>query len=141
MRRLFENETGVGAVEFALIAPMLLIVMLGSIALWSAVAQSENMQDGVEAAATYVLEGGTSDDKALSIAQSSWRNRPEDGTVTVTRSCTCAGAAAVCEDVCPLTTLPPHIEVTIEATATWISPVPVILASRTLVQREIVRAR
>jgi Flp pilus assembly protein TadG len=143
MHRLLHNEDGVGAIEFALIVPMLLIVLLGFVALWSAIAQSDNMQDSVEAAATYLIHGGTDDNKAVAIAESSWRNRPDDGVVSLSRSCTCSGAAATCTDPCPVNELPPHIEITIQATSTWTSPVPVIYgeSSRTLVQQEIVRVR
>ena len=143
MFRILHSEKGLAAIEFALIVPILLIVLLGAISLWSVIAQSSDMQDSVEAAASYLLQGGTDDNKALAIAGSAWRNRPADGEITIARVCSCSDAGASCSDPCPGTLLPPHTEITIEARGTWVSPTPVLhgYSSHLLTQQEIVRVR
>lgn len=137
------DESGVAAIEFAIIVSILLVVFLGLVSVWSAMVTSDNMRDSAEAAANYLVQGGTSDSQAQTIAEAAWQSRPDDGTVAISRACNCNGAAVDCTTLCPITNKPPNIEVTIQASGTWTSPAPVIrtLASRTLVQQVVVRVR
>ena len=120
MRKLFQNESGTGGIEFALIAPMLSVVLLGITSGWSYFQQDSGMRDTVEVAAKYYILGGTSDTTALSIANAAWVNKPDSGAVSVNRSCICAGAAVSCGTgvVCSDKSVP-QIQLTVTATSTW----------------------
>ena len=50
MRKFFRDDTGVGAIEFALIAPLLALVLLGVISGWAYYTQNNYMRDSVEVA-------------------------------------------------------------------------------------------
>jgi Flp pilus assembly protein TadG len=143
MRRFSRDVSGVAAIEFAIIVSILMIVFLGLVSVWSAIVTSDNMRDSAEAAANYLVQGGNSDSQAQTIAEAAWQNPPNDGTVAISRACSCNGAAVDCTTLCPVTNKPPNIQVTIQTSGTWTSPAPVIrmLASRTLVQQVVVRVR
>jgi Flp pilus assembly protein TadG len=143
MRTFFRDEGGVGAIEFALIAPMLALVLLGIISGWSYYLQDSDMRDSVETAGKYYIQGGTNDATALSIAEAAWDDKPSDGTVALTRTCICAGAAASCSGVCGSGSVP-EIHLTIVATSTWTNPFSfdsILPDGLTLNEREVIRVR
>lgn len=123
MRTLFKNESGVGAIEFALTAPFLALVLLGIMSGWSYFQQDGNMRDSVEAATKYYIQGGTSDDTAQSIADAAWRLRPSGGQVSISRSCICATAVVSCiGGVVCIDLSVPEIHLAIVATSSWTDP-------------------
>ena len=123
MLRFIKDQSGVGAIEFALIGPVLALVFLCLISTWSYMRQSSNMRDAVEAASKYYVMGGTSDTKAASIAQAAWAIQPTGGQVTVNRVCSCLGVALSCAvgGVCTDKTVP-HTSLIITATSNWTDP-------------------
>ena len=56
MRKYFRDESGVGAIEFSIIAPFLAIVLLGTISGWAYYSQNNYMRDAVEVAGKYFLQ-------------------------------------------------------------------------------------
>lgn len=123
MRKFLKNDSGVGAVEFALIVPMLSLLFLGLISTWSYMTQNSNMRDAVEASAKYYIMGGTSDAKALQIAEATWSKKPTGGTVTVSRVCSCLGVNQSCAigGVCSDNTVP-RTSLIVLANSTWTDP-------------------
>ena len=143
MRRYFRDENGVGAIEFALIAPFASIVLLGTISGWAYYAQNSYMRDSVEVAGKYFLQGGTSQDTGLAIAKAAWTNKPDDGTVALNQSCICVGAAAACGSVCSDGSIPEKYW-TIEASRVYKDPVfvdPIFPNGLPLYEREVIRVR
>ena len=121
MRKFIRDEQGVGAIEFALIAPFLAVVLLGIMSGWAYYTQNNYMRDSVEVAGKYFLQGGTSQDVALNIAKAAWTDKPADGTVVLNQTCTCAGAAASCGGVCSGGSIP-QTYWTIEASSKYVDP-------------------
>ena len=124
MKTCFMNdEEGVGAIEFALTAPLIGLIFLGIISTWSYMRQDSNMRDAVEAAAKYYVQGGSSDSQAAAIATNAWYSAPSDGKLNISRSCSCPGAAAVCGIgvICSDKSIP-QVTVLISATSSWNDP-------------------
>ena len=143
MRKFFRDEGGVGAIEFALIAPMLAVVLLGIMSGWAYYQQNGYMRDGLEVAGKYFIQGGTSQDTAASIATAAWSGKPADGTVAVTKTCICAGVAASCSGVCADGSVP-ETHWTIEASSIFDDPFfvnPIFPDGLALYEREVVRVR
>lgn len=143
MWTFFRNDRGIGAIEFALVAPMVILVLAGIFSGSSYIQQVSSMRDSVEAAAKYYIQGGTTDSKALAIADAAWSDKPSDGTVSVTRTCICAGAAAGCSGLCSSGSVP-EIHLTIVATSTWSSPLltdPILPNGLNLSESEVIRVR
>ncbi|TIN64085.1 MAG: pilus assembly protein, partial [Mesorhizobium sp.] len=73
------DDSGVAAVEFAMVLPILCLVLLGILDGWSYVTSSLSMRAGVKTAANLVMSGSTDDAATQALAIASWENRPEDG--------------------------------------------------------------
>ena len=143
MRKFFRDDTGVGAIEFALIAPMLALVLLGTISGWAYYQQNNYMRDSVEVAGKYFLQGGTSEEVALEIADAAWSYKPDDGSIVLNKTCLCGSVAASCGGVCSDSSIP-ETYWTIEASSTYTDPFlggAIFTDGLPLYEREVIRVR
>jgi Flp pilus assembly protein TadG len=137
------DDAGVAAVEFALVLPILCLVLLGILDGWSYVTSSLSMRGGVKTAANLVM-GGSNDDTAIkAIAISSWENRPEDGQVTLTRIYMCGTTVVDAATLLCSGSKVPSIYVQIQASATWVPPIAfgAFSASSIIGHQEMIRVR
>ena len=118
LRGFQRDSRGTSAVEFAFIAPMLIIIAV-SLADANALSyESSNMQSAVRAGIHYAMAGGTDDTVAKSHAETAWTMKPGDGVLTSSKVCKCADAVVGdCETFCPDGTRP-EIYITVTATGT-----------------------
>ena len=143
MRKFLRNDSGVGAIEFALIAPLLALVLLGTISGWAYYQQNNYMRDSVEVAGKYFLQGGTSEEVALEIADAAWSYKPDDGIIALNKTCLCGSVAASCGGVCSDSSIP-ETYWTIEASCTYVDPFlgkSVFENGWPLYEREVIRVR
>jgi Flp pilus assembly protein TadG len=141
--RIFQSDSGVAAVEFALVVPILCLVLLGIIDGWSFVSSSLSMRAGVKTAANLVMAGATDDAATQAVALSSWENRPEGAHVTLGRIYTCGSTVVDASSLCNGGTKAPSVFVEIEATATWYPPFifGAFSLSREVGHQEVIRVR
>jgi Flp pilus assembly pilin Flp len=99
-RSFARSQTGASAVEFALIAPFLLVVLLGIAEVGWMTYQRTDMHGAVRSGAQYVMNGGRDLDTAESIVQRSWGSISQDGMIEATRFCLCATAEHICSAPC-----------------------------------------
>ncbi|MER9295822.1 pilus assembly protein [Mesorhizobium sp. M0621] len=116
------DDAGVAAVEFALVLPILCLVLLGILDGWSYVTSSLSMRAGVKTAANLVMSGSTDDAVTKAVAIASWENRPEDGQVTLSRIYMCGTTVVDASIICSGPKVP-SIYVQIQASATWVPPI------------------
>jgi len=139
MRRLsffLSDNRGVAAVEMAFIAPVIAGLAFASVNLWEAASRKQEMSAAVHTASQYYLSGGQDDSDAQGLAMSAWDGRPDDGAVSITRSCRCGVTAATCSALCE-SGQPPAVLVRITAQAT--SPGAAFQANQSKI--EVVRVR
>jgi Flp pilus assembly protein TadG len=143
LRRFIINSAGVSAVEFALAAPMLILVLAGIMTGWVYTMQLSEMRTAVKTGANYVLQGGVDLAAAKSAVLQSWTNKPADAGVDILRQCSCAGTVSTCSQVCTGNNAIPNMSVTISATGSV--DVPLYSWFRTArmstSHREIIRVR
>jgi Flp pilus assembly protein TadG len=108
---------GTSAVEFALGAPMLALVLVGVATGWNVGGQVLQMRNAVKVGASYFIQGGSDLDGAKSAVTAAWEHRPEDATVDVTRQCLCGDVMSVCTDMCTSTLSLPNMSIRIKATS------------------------
>ncbi|MER9746898.1 TadE/TadG family type IV pilus assembly protein [Mesorhizobium sp. M0140] len=136
------DDSGVAAVEFAMVLPILCLVLLGILDGWSYVTSSLSMRAGVKTAANLVMSGSTDDAATQALAIASWENRPEDGQVTLSRIRMC-GATVV--DVSTMCSGPkvPAVYVQIHASGTWVPPIAFgpFATSTVIGHQEMIRVR
>ncbi|WP_250888634.1 TadE/TadG family type IV pilus assembly protein [Mesorhizobium sp. dw_380] len=144
-RRLIQairDDRGIAAVEFALVLPILCVVLLGILDGWSYVTSSLSMRAGVKTAANLIMEGSAEDTVTQAAAIASWENRPADGQVALSRIYMCGTTVVVASTLCSGPKVP-SIYVQIQASATWVPPVSfgVFSASSTIGHVEVIRVR
>ncbi|MCC5997006.1 MAG: pilus assembly protein [Oceanicaulis sp.] len=95
-----KDRRGGMAVEMALIAPVLVLAMLGAADLAQIGLQRSDMLSAARAGTQYFIAGGTDVERARQIVERSWTAMPDGGQVVVNRSCECGGVTASCIQLC-----------------------------------------
>jgi Flp pilus assembly protein TadG len=123
--RIVRDKSGIAAVEFAMVLPVLLLVCFGIADGWSYVTTYLQMRAGVKTAANLVMAGAGSDAAkdtgTQAVALSSWNNKPDDAAVVLVRSYLCGTTVVDETTVCGGNKLPTMF-VQITATGTWVPP-------------------
>lgn len=123
--RIVRDKSGIAAVEFAMVLPVLLLVCFGIADGWSYVTSYLQMRASVKTAANLVMAGAGSDAAkdtgTQAVALSSWNNKPDDAAVVLVRSYLCGTTVVDETTVCGGTKLPTMF-VQITATGTWVPP-------------------
>lgn len=135
-RRFISDRSGVAALEFALIAPLLATLVIVGADTWLHVSQNEDMRTALQTAARYYETGGSDDPTAQLVALQAWPSKPADGAVSVARSCTCGATPADCATLCPGSN-PPSVYLSLTAQGTFTG----LLQSHILSQNDVVRVR
>lgn len=120
-QKFWRSEAGVSAIEFSVIAPVMLIVALGIADTSSYVSVFLQMRAAANTAASFLMQGATDDASIKTAALSSWSDRPGDAQVTLQRTYKCADAPADGPNLCSDGKLP-AIFVTVRASGTWRPP-------------------
>jgi len=100
LRRLRSSHDGVAAVEFAIIIPVLVTLILGVVQYGGMVIANQQLHNGVASGAMYVMRGGSDATATQAVALSAWPNKPTDAKIQVSTYCTCAGVTSVCTSLC-----------------------------------------
>lgn len=98
--RFVRDRRGASAVEFALIAPVLAVVLLGIAEIGQVIYQRTDMHGALRSGGQYILNGGRDLDVAEEIVTRSWNSRPEDGVAEAIRFCLCEQVEHACSSPC-----------------------------------------
>jgi Flp pilus assembly protein TadG len=112
-RKLLKSESGVAAIEFAIIAPVLVVGILGLAELAGIGYGRTQMHSALRSGAQYFMAGGYDPNAARTIVMNSWPGMPTTASVSVTSYCSCDGGAGTCNQLCPDQSYPDiyyHIE-------------------------------
>ena len=140
--RILQDKSGIAAVEFAMVLPILCFVCLGIADGWSYITSYLQMRAGVKTAANLVMAGATNDTGTQAVALSSWNNKPDDAAVVLARSYMCGAMVVTSTTICGGTKLP-NVFVQITATGTWVPPFDfgVFPDPRVMTHQELIRVR
>lgn len=138
----FGSESGVAAIEFALIAPVLCLLSLGIIDGWSLASSALSMRAGVKTAANMVMQGAADDAAIERVALASWDSRPDDAQVLLNRRYMCGNSVVTSSMLCEGSKAP-SVFVSIHAQATWTAPydLDIYPVSRELRHEQVIRVR
>jgi Flp pilus assembly protein TadG len=112
------DSRGTSAIEFAIVAPMLVVAVIGLADISSMAYGATNMQSAVRAGMHYAMTGGTDETIAKDIAMNAWTKKPNGGTMNSSKVCKCAGIGWDCETFCPDATRP-EMYITVTASGTF----------------------
>lgn len=99
--RLLRNLGGQSAVEFALIAPVLVVGLVGAVDQGFNLYQRSDLESAMRSGAQYFMNGGKDIDTAVSIVDAAWTDRPEGAVVESSKFCMCGETVSVCNKLCP----------------------------------------
>lgn len=111
----WRDASGTSAIEFGLIAPILLLLTIALYDINDMSYRTSNMQTAIRAGIQYTMNGGEDLTKAETVVNSAWTRKPADGNVVASASCKCAGNTQACNSTCGVTM---NKWVTITATGT-----------------------
>lgn len=100
-RALSRARDGNAAVEFALISPILALMLVGIVDVGTIAYQRTDMFSAVRAGAQYFMAGGSDFDRAAELVRRSWTEAPADAVISVDRFCECQQVVNACTDPCP----------------------------------------
>jgi Flp pilus assembly protein TadG len=142
-QRFWRTSSGASAVEFAVLSPVLAFLVLGLMDLASMASSAISLRGGLQAAAGYVMQGGTDDAQITAIAESTWSSAPDDANISIARSCACGATAVSCTAVCTSGSKTPASLVHLTASWTWTGPFTTdfLPISAKLSQERVVRVR
>lgn len=106
LRVFLRSRKGNVAIEFALIAPILVALLIGVIDYGRFTFERSDMLAAGRSGAQYFMAGGTDPVRAQTIIQTSWSHMPTNGVVDVQRVCECQSVAAQCNQPCSDGTVP-----------------------------------
>lgn len=135
LHRFRADDRGLAALEFALVAPIFLAVLLIGADHWLRISQLSAMRSALQTGVRYFQTGGVDDAKAQALANQAWTRRPPDGVVVVARTCACGAVTVECTNLCSAD--PPSVFITLTATGQFAG----LTQSRTLTQSDVLRVR
>jgi Flp pilus assembly protein TadG len=114
------NQDGVAAVEFALVAPVLTILLVGVGTYGLEIIAYSKMRQAVSSGAEYALTTSEDTTTIQAVVNAAWDDKPSSGaTVSVTQQCVCGGVTNDCSTVCPSTGDYPQKMTTISASRSY----------------------
>jgi hypothetical protein len=142
LRKSLDCQSGSSAIEFAVAAPVLLILVIGLADGWSLINFVLNMRAGVGSAANLYLQGAGDDALVQATALENWQDRPEDASLVIERTYLCDGEVVETDDLCA-DSRAPSLQLRIVASGTWVAPVEIdILGTRqTIAHEQTIRVR
>ena len=143
LRRFLAHNEGVSATEFAIAAPLLLLLLAGIVTGWTYEKQSMELRSAVKSGANYVLQGGVDLNAAKSAVLTAWANKPDDAAVQVVQQSTCGTTVSTCTAVCAGNGAIPNMSMIITASGSLDTPANDLLTSTKIhtSRQEIIRVR
>lgn len=106
LKKFRRNESGVSAVEFALVSPVFMFALLGVVDIGYLSYQRGDMESALRSGIQYFMNGGEDLSLAQSVVETSWTTRPVSTTILAERYCMCGTEVHVCNTLCADATYP-----------------------------------
>ncbi len=100
LSRLKSSNAGVAAVEFAMILPILAVIVVCLPDVSQAVTGVIQMENATRASVQYAMGGGNDMSVAQTVGLQAWSFKPSDAQLTASQSCQCGGGAGTCGQLC-----------------------------------------
>lgn len=105
-RTVLRDRKGLAGIEFALAAPVVVILIVGATDIGMLVYNRMDTTSSIQAGAQYFMAGGTNTTQALATVKRSWTSMPENTELSVVKTCYCAEVVHMCTANCADGSLP-----------------------------------
>jgi Flp pilus assembly protein TadG len=95
------NKDGTAAIEFGLVAPILVTLLIGVGTYGLELIAYGKMREAVNTGAQYALTTSDTTSDISTVVNASWDDKPAGATVSVSQQCLCAGVSNDCSTACP----------------------------------------
>ena len=99
-KRFTRDRSGVTAIEFAMIAPMMAAAMVMALDYSLYVVNRTRMHSGIRAGIQYLMDNGRDLTQLETIVAQSWSEKPADYDIDTERYCLCSDAVHACNVLC-----------------------------------------
>jgi Flp pilus assembly protein TadG len=106
IRSFLRDRRGVSAVEFSIVAPVLVAMSIAVMEGGLLTLRSYDMRAAVNSSAQYFMQGGTNTVAGKAVLMSAWTRKSADAQATVSQSCKCGDTVSACTAVCADGTVP-----------------------------------
>jgi Flp pilus assembly protein TadG len=106
LSRLLRDRKGLSGIEFAIAAPVVVILIIGATDVGMLVYNRMDTTSSIQSGAQYFMAGGTNTNQALAAVRRSWTSMPEDTELSIVKTCYCAEVVNMCTMNCPDGSLP-----------------------------------
>ncbi|MDP1737122.1 MAG: pilus assembly protein [Caulobacter sp.] len=136
MRTFARDRSGGAAVEFGLVAPLLIAVVLGISASSEAIYQHHVMRKAVSAGAQLIMTTDADMEAVRDLTLEAWNGKADGSSVQVSQWCRCGSAQHSCSTICTDGDYPETFT-RIDAATPYTGP----LGDQTLTSSQLVRTR
>ena len=100
LKKILRDQCGVAALEFALVVPVLAIIVITLPDVTEAASGAINMDSAVRAGIQYAMNGGTTMSSVQSFANANWPSKPSGANLTASETCFCDSGVITCGQPC-----------------------------------------
>lgn len=106
VRRFTRELHASAAIEFAIIVPVLAIIVVMISDASSVAVGASHMETALRSSVQYAMNGGIDMSQAQAVGVQAWQGKPNGSNLTVTSICKCGTAGGICSQICPDGSLP-----------------------------------
>jgi len=106
IRRFVHDLRATSAIEFAIIVPVLAIIVVMISDVSNVAVGGSRMEGAIRSSVQYAMNGGTNMSQAQMVGLQAWQGKPNGASLNVTSMCKCGSAGGSCTQVCPDGSLP-----------------------------------
>lgn len=100
LKRFAAERSGVAAVEFVLVAPMMAAALVLTLDVSLYVVNRTRMHSGVRSGIQYLMDNGRDLEQLENIVWQSWTDKPANANVESERYCLCSDVVHACNTLC-----------------------------------------
>jgi Flp pilus assembly protein TadG len=106
LRHLLRDRKGLAGIEFAIAAPVIVILIVGATDIGMLVYNRMDTTSSIQAGAQYFMAGGADTNQALATVKRSWTSMPPNTELSIVKTCYCAEVVNLCTVNCADGSLP-----------------------------------
>lgn len=100
LKRFAGDRSGVAAIEFILVAPMMAAALVLTLDVSLYVVNRTRMHSGIRSGIQYLMDNGRNLDQLETIVATSWSEKPANANIETERYCLCSDVRHACNVLC-----------------------------------------